>query len=91
MRRPPPLPPQLATAFSTDEARAAGVTRRRTRATDLVHPFYDVHAALPLETTLARAQAFRHVMHPHQFFSHLTAAELLGLRMPEGFQTMRLT
>ena len=86
MRRPSPLPNDLdATAFSTAEAKRLGVPRHRTRSNTLVSPFYGVRLDHRPSSTLERATAYSHWMGPNQFFSHLTAAELLGMRLPEGF------
>lgn len=64
----------------------AGVTKRRLRGSDLAAPFFAVRVAAatavsPSISSLAHAFAVR--LASDQFFSHLTAATLLGLRLPE--------
>ena len=86
MRRPSQLPPELGSAFSTEDGLKAGVSRQRSRAVDLATPFRGIRTALPIETTSDRARAYSTRMPDAQFFSHLTAAELLGLRLPERFR-----
>lgn len=87
MRRPSPLPEDLDSApFSTKTARDAGISRQRTRAATLHSPYFGVRTHHPPATTHDRAAAYAQWMSPTQFFSHLTAAELLGLRLPEGFR-----
>jgi len=87
MRRPTPLPDELGEgAFLTAEARKLGISRRRTRSSSLVSPYFGVRSPGVASSTFERARAYAHWMERSQFFSHLTAAELLGLRMPEGFR-----
>lgn len=87
MRRPSPLPADLDQApFSTEAARESGISRQRTRAKTLHSPYFGVRTHRPPESTQDRATAYAQWMSPTQFFSHLTAAELLGLRLPEGYR-----
>jgi hypothetical protein len=91
MRRPSPLPDDLNGApFSTSEAHRLGVSRQRTRGNSLSSPFYGVRTDHPPSSTLERAMAYSKWMAPDQFFSHFTAAELLPLRLPEGFRESQL-
>jgi very-short-patch-repair endonuclease len=91
MRRPTALPDELGEgAFSTADARKLGVSRRRTRSSSLVSPYFGVRSPRAPSSTLERATAYSHWMERSQFFSHLTAAELHGLRMPEGFRPREL-
>lgn len=75
--------------FTLAAARAAGVTEKRARAADLQTPFRGVRraagdvSAASLVGGLARAYAAR--MPADQFFSHTTAAQLLGIPMPQRF------
>jgi hypothetical protein len=85
MPRPTPLPPTLPPSFSYAGAIEVGVTPRRLRASDLEHPFRGVRSAAPISDTVALASTYAARMLEGQYFSHLTAAQLLGLRMPEGF------
>lgn len=94
MRTPRPLPPGLGVAFSTAEARAAGVGRRRLAGNDLDSPFRGVrsvpgqlavadaaeHLATPARVQEVRglALAYSHRMRTAEFFSHRTAAVLWG-------------
>lgn len=83
--QPRPLPPILRSrAFSTSAARQAGVAPHRLRRTDLDAPFRGVrHPAAPGPIELEeRCRAYRQVMKAGSFFSHVTAAELLGLPLP---------
>jgi hypothetical protein len=85
MPDPGPLPESLApNGFTVEEARRHGVTRSRTRSSDLHAPFYGVRVQGAAPDVLARATAYAAVMPPSQVFSHLTAARLHGLRMPQG-------
>ena len=87
MRRPSPLPIGVdPAAFGIAEAKRLGVSRGRTRSTSLTVPYHGVRTTGQVRSTLERAIAYSHWMAPTQFFSHLTAAELLGLRLPEGFR-----
>ena len=91
MRRPSPLPHGLQHGpFSTNDARDAGVGRQRTRSDTLQSPYFAVRTHRRPESTQERAEAYAMWMQPTQFFSHLTAAELLALRMPEGFRPVPL-
>lgn len=83
MRRPGPLPEGLSRAFSVAEALEGGATRDRLRALDLARPYTGGRTrSVPLGTEES-AEALAPLLHPDQYFSHLTAAELLGLRLPE--------
>ncbi len=86
VRHPSALPEPLdRRPFTVSEAAALGVGRGRLRSRDLSAPFHGVrHRAVAMDIR-ARALAYRARMPPEHFFSHLTAAELLGLRMPQGF------
>jgi len=84
MRRPAPLPLELRLGpFHIDEAARAGVSRRRTRADDLVIPFRGIRASGPLDGW-ARIAAYAVRMPPGHVFSHQTAALLWGLPLPRG-------
>lgn len=82
MRQPRELPPELrARPFTVAEARAAGLSRRRTRARDLVDPCYGVRvsAATP-DSLLERVSALNAVT--TAVVSHLSAAGLWGFPLP---------
>lgn len=85
MRTPPPLPSALSgTSFTSAHARRAGVSASRLRARDLQHPFHGVHASRPPSDVIARCLAYLRVMPDYAFFSHQTAAALLGVPLPPG-------
>jgi len=90
MRRPVELPPVLrGRAFTVAAARELGVPGRRLAAQDLSRPFKGVRAPGGLdeeENAIVRgARALAPLLLPGQYFSHTTAAVLLGLRMPRRF------
>ncbi|HLR27580.1 MAG TPA: DUF559 domain-containing protein [Ruania sp.] len=84
MTRPAPLPdPFLNTSFAVGTAQNGGLTRSRLRANDLTTPFHGVRShGLNLDSFVDRCRACQERMHPEQFFSHTTAAHLLGLPLP---------
>jgi hypothetical protein len=87
MRRPSPLPTELAgTPFTVAEAAAAGVGRQRLRASDLHAPFHGVRSSSPLATPLDLARAYAARMPEQQFFSHVTAAQLWDFPMPRALE-----
>src|SRR3954452_15222850 len=86
MKSPKPLPPiARAPTFSVTDARQAGVPPQRLRRLDLLAPFHG--ARLPVgdgePDLLRRCAAYRSVMVPGTFFSHMTAAALYGLPLPQ--------
>jgi hypothetical protein len=83
MRRPAPLPEGLGPTFSVGDALAHGATRDRLRALDLARPFTGGRSRETPFGADACAHALAPLLHPDQYFSHLTAAELLGMRLPE--------
>lgn len=83
MPAPGPLPPSLGAAFSVADALDAGIGRERLRGGDLARPFTGGRTRTPPRSLRERARALVPLLRPGQYFSHLTAAELLGLRMPE--------
>jgi very-short-patch-repair endonuclease len=94
MRRNHPLPQAIASRpFSVREAAELGVGAGRLRGNDLSRPFHgtrmngNLAPEAPEIADLAAAYATR--MPPDQYFSHWTAAVLLGLRLPE-FRVSRL-
>ena len=66
------------------------MTRARTRARDLHTPFYGVRAQDATCDLRSLAVAYSAGMRPSQFFSHTTAAQLHGLRLPDGFHETEL-
>jgi very-short-patch-repair endonuclease len=91
MTRLPPLPPSLRIApFTYADGLTAGATPRRLRGRDLAAPFRGVRSPAQLTSVIDLAAAYAVGMPDDQYFSHLTAAQLLGLRMPEGFYLVAL-
>jgi len=91
MRQPSPLPDGIdPAAFGVADAKRAGVSRARTRSRSLTTPYHGVRTHGFPPNTLERANAYARWMGPTQFFSHLTAAELLPLRLPERFRAGEL-
>lgn len=89
MRKPGPLPESLdPRGFATRAALRAAVSEKRLRASDLDAPFHGVRrmrsgAADP--DADVRALAAR--LLPGQFLSHLSAARLLGMRLPSRLRS----
>lgn len=76
MRRPLPFG---GTPFRVSADGAPGVSRSRTRATDLISPFYGVRMSAASQGLRSLCEAYATTMAPDQYFSHHTAATLLGL------------
>jgi hypothetical protein len=73
--------------FSVADARAAGVSRKRTRAGDLQAPFRGVRAQAGIpESVSGRAHAYAARMPVDHFFSHATAALLFGFPLPRRIE-----
>lgn len=81
---PSPLPPSLHDrAYTVREARDAGVTARRLRALDLDRRVYGVRdSAATADAGPSRLRLLAARMPPGAFFSHETAADLLGAPLP---------
>jgi very-short-patch-repair endonuclease len=82
MRPPSALPLQLRNQpFTVAQARAAGLSRRRTRAQDLINPCHGVRAAATTrDSLLERLRALSAVT--GAVVSHLSAAMLWGFPLP---------
>src|SRR6476646_6694867 len=89
-----PLPPGLeGTAFTVAQGRSIGLGQSRMRGSDLIRPFWGLRmtAAAPLaEASPADARELRErcralsvVVPPGAFFSHLTAARLWPIDLPQ--------
>jgi hypothetical protein len=76
--------------FTYADGLSAGATPRRLRGRDLVAPFRGVRSPAQLTSVIDLAAAYAVGMPGDQYFGHLTAAQLLGLRMPEGFYLVAL-
>ncbi|MGO4229366.1 hypothetical protein AB4Y72_10895 [Arthrobacter sp. YAF34] len=88
MREPSELPPHLRhRPFTVAEARTAGLSRRRTRARDLVSPCYGVRAtaAIP-DSLLERVHALTAVT--GAVVSHQSAAVLWGFPLPRVVENL---
>jgi hypothetical protein len=69
--------------FTVEAARLAGVTRKRLQSSDLDAPFHGVRVAAGAPHGVEEmARAYSAVMPTGRFFSHVTAATLLGLPLP---------
>ncbi|WP_305003843.1 hypothetical protein [Antiquaquibacter soli] len=85
MRPPSPLPPPLrGRGFSTREASDAGVSRSRTRASDLSAPYRGVRIPRGHTGLDEVCQALATRLTSNQYFSHSTAAALHGLPIPHS-------
>lgn len=94
MTRRRELPPELGEAFAVRDARASGIPARRLRALDLDVPFRGARMFVRELPALdrfelreyelrRRALAYLTVAPPDAAFSHVTAARLLGMPLPE--------
>lgn len=88
MRLPPELPKDLRQRpFTVVEARSAGLTRRRLRASDLARPCHGARVSAEAEDTLLlRASALMAVT--GAVVSHLSAAVLWGFPLPLALQNI---
>jgi hypothetical protein len=68
--------------FSVDDARQFGLGEGRLRGLDLARPFWGVRGPLSTDGVVDLCRAYLTRAHPSVFFSHVTAARLLGLRLP---------
>lgn len=86
MHRAAPLPQPLGrTPFAVKTALGLGVAPDRLRRGDLHVPFRGVRTAAVPRGVRELAFAYAQRMSPDQYFSHTTAAQLLGMRLPPGF------
>ena len=78
------LPADLRTGpFTLDRARGAGVPSWRLRDDALHTPTRSVRSFLPLADVVGQATAFRAALPEDIAFSHVTAAQLWGLTLPD--------
>lgn len=81
--RSDPLPAHLSTrAFSVGEAKQAGTTPSRLRAADLNRTVWGIRRADRDEDLRARCEMYARRLPSEMFFSHSTAALLLGAPLP---------
>ncbi|THG29681.1 endonuclease domain-containing protein [Naasia lichenicola] len=86
MNQRAPLPDPIdGGPFTVAQAMAAGVSRSRLRAGDLASPFHGVRSPQRPASLIGRAYAYAPKLLHGRFFSHTTAAVLLKMRMPTGF------
>jgi hypothetical protein len=82
------LPAELVDGpFTVARARATGVPDWRLRDTALHLPTRSVRSAAPVDDLVARARAFRAALPDDAVFSHVTAANLWGLSLPDEVAT----
>jgi hypothetical protein len=79
-----PLPVALGEAFTVAAALSEGVSASRMRARDLRRPFHGARTLATSYVVRDLAIALAPLLGPTHRFSHLTAAELHGMRLPEG-------
>lgn len=85
MPRPAPLPSPLdVRPFSVAQAKVLGVPPQRLRRADLTSSYHGARAGVVPITLEDHALALHPLLGEHERFSHLTAAELHGMRLPEG-------
>lgn len=85
--RPGPPPHSLPfPAFSSREALESGATKGRLRSSDLSAPFHGVRTTSAAASVEERCRLYLPRLRPGQFFSHSTAAILLGLPLPRRFE-----
>lgn len=90
VRPPRDLPPELRDRpFSVAAARELGVPVARLAARDLARPYKGVRVPVGGDATahaiVRRARALAPLLLPGQYFSHTTAAALLGMRLARRF------
>jgi hypothetical protein len=90
MRDPGPLPESLDWAFTVRDAMSVGMSRDRLRARDLAHPFVGARVRDAPVDVQSAARALAPLLNSAQYFSHLTSAELHGMRMPEGRRALQV-
>lgn len=73
-------------AFSTAEARQAGLGEGRLRGRDLDRPFHGVRAAFEAFDIRTRCLTYVPRLRDGQFFSHETAARLWGVPLPNEYE-----
>lgn len=83
----PELPEALRRGpFSVSELRRLGLPRSRLRHANLVNPTRSVRSSTEPKGVAARAAAFAKALPPDCAFSHVTAAALLGLPLPQHLE-----
>ncbi len=86
MRSPSPLPDSLVgRPFRVDEAALVPIPRSRTRRSDLASPLWGVRSP-PTTSFWPALRAAGCVIAPDEAFSHLTAARMMGLPLPQPWE-----
>ena len=86
MRSPSPLPDSLVgRPFRVDEAALVPIPRSRTRRGDLASPLWGVRSP-PTTSFWPALRAAGCVIAPDEAFSHLTAARMMGLPLPQPWE-----
>jgi hypothetical protein len=75
--------------FLFGEAAEAGLGRSRLDGADLARPFWGVRTVAGAPTLESLCHALQLRLPPHAFFSHATAAQILGLPVPLRLQSTR--
>ncbi len=85
MPRKNPLPARLSgTAFLTGDSDFHGLGRSRLRREDVAHPFHGVRSIdLDLESIVDLCRAYEPLLRKGLCFSHVTAARLFGIPLPD--------
>ena len=87
MPKPGPLPSSISLpAFSSQEARENGLSKERLRSSDLTSPFHGIRATRQAATVEERCRQYLPRLRSGQFFSHLTAANLLAIPLPRDVE-----
>jgi hypothetical protein len=86
-----PIPPDLdSRPFHVRAGRAAGLSSGRMRGLDLASPFWGVRILHHAPELHLRCAAYLQRAHCSAFFSHVTAARLLGIRLPLRFEVQQI-
>ena len=87
MPQPRPLPESVPVpAFNARAALELGVSKARLRSSDLIRPFHGIRSTRAASTLEERCRQYLPRLHPGQFFSHSTAAIVLGLPLPRAIE-----
>jgi hypothetical protein len=88
-----PLPGDLPiSGFTVSAARAAGAQKHRLHALDLARPHWGVRTLAAVDVTLGnRCRLLTLALPAHAFFSGGTAAALIGIPVPQRYESARAT
>lgn len=86
-----PLPPELTTTpFAVAAARSLGVTADRLRSRDLTRPFHGVRTVVPPTDLRMLCAAYLPRLGDGHVFSHITAARLWQMPLPQYLEDSRV-